>query len=446
MEINRRMSKRFACLLGIGILVVIGFLLACGTTYNSSSDGLLLVSSQGSGLMESFSFSLANGHISSVSNPPSDTSNLTCVLKGLPASVVIDPKGAFAYAIVLGDVPLCGSSSATGIQAFKVNSNGTIAATGNLISDPSPVALAMDSSGKFLFVAEGVNSFPSTTNPPSTTPCPGTTAQYGVCVYAIGSGAALTPVPGNFNFVQPNSQTPNFVALAPTPTTLPGIGINGVQNAICSDPGNNPPTSEYLYVADSVNNVVWEFGVNTSTGVLTNPPGRSQVWPFPAGTSGAVTSGVVVDPCDRFVYASNMQSNQIVGWTLCSVVTSTCPNADGTLNPVPNSPFSLTGGANGPGPLLVDPFGNYLYVLDTLSNQVSPFHISSVSGSLTPGSVVVTGLQPTSIAIRADDSWLFVANFNAATLSEYSVTPATGVLSATPAVQTDNYPFGLAVK
>ena len=64
------MSKRLAWLLGVVGLVLIGLLVACGTTYNSSSDGLVLVGSQGSGLIETFSFNLSSGHASAVDNTP----------------------------------------------------------------------------------------------------------------------------------------------------------------------------------------------------------------------------------------------------------------------------------------------------------------------------------------------------------------------------------------
>ena len=96
------MSKRLAWLLGVVGLVLIGLLVACGTTYNSSSDGLVLVGSQGSGLIETFSFNLSSGHASAVDNTPGDTSNKVCVLNGVPSSVVMDPAGAFAYAIIKG--------------------------------------------------------------------------------------------------------------------------------------------------------------------------------------------------------------------------------------------------------------------------------------------------------------------------------------------------------
>ena len=149
------MSKR-SWLLGLGALVLIGLLLACGSNYDASQDGLLLVGSQGSGLIETFSFTLSNGHVSAIANTPIDTSSQTCVLNGLPGSMVIDPAGVYAYAILEANSSCSGSK--TGIAAFKVSSDGNITQVGSLIADPSPVALAMDPAGKFLFVAEGTGS------------------------------------------------------------------------------------------------------------------------------------------------------------------------------------------------------------------------------------------------------------------------------------------------
>jgi 6-phosphogluconolactonase (cycloisomerase 2 family) len=245
-----------------------------------------------------------------------------------------------------------------------------------------------------------------------------------------------------------NFQTPDIVAVAATPTVFPGIGINGVQNAVCSTPGNNPPTAEFLYAVDSVNYVVWEFSVDTSSGALGNPPNATAV---PWFAADQVPQGVAVDPCDRFVYVSDSLTNKISGYTLCATLQQNagCPVADGSLHPVSGSPFSLT--ANEPGPIVVDPFGNYVYVVGVKSNTVSGLKISPVSGSLTalnPPTVATGdhGNQPGSIVIRGDDNWMFVSNFNAATVSQYSITPATGALTVAPAISTDNNPWGVAVK
>jgi 6-phosphogluconolactonase (cycloisomerase 2 family) len=416
---NERMSKRL-WLLGVGVLVSIGVLMACGSKYNSSSNGLLLVGSQGSGLIQTFSFSLNNGHISAIANPTSDTANKNCVLGAQPSSIVIDPSGTYAYASLLGAACNAGNS----IAAFKINSDGTVTATGTPVNDPNPVALAMDSAGKFLFVAEG----------------------NGLTVYSIGSGASLTPVSATFT-TPPTALTPNFVALAATPTVFPGIGVNGTQNAVCSVAGNNPPSAEFLYAVDSINNAIWEFSVDTSTGVLGNPPGTTVV---PLFNTDQVPAGVAVDPCDRFVYVSDSLTNKVSAYMICTtvIVPTPCPKADGSLVEVSGSPFSLAGNANGPGPIAVDPYGNNVYVVGTLSNTLSGFKISAATGGLTAmtPAVVATGLEPRSITIRGDDNWMFIANHNGATVSQYSIVPATGALTAEAPIHTDNYPWGVAVK
>jgi 6-phosphogluconolactonase (cycloisomerase 2 family) len=258
----------------------------------------------------------------------------------------------------------------------------------------------------------------------------------------------LTPVSGTYTLNLPGGfQPPNIVAVAPTPTLFPPVGINGTVNSVCQVPGNQPPTSQFLYAVDSLNYVVWEFSVNTSTGALGNPPGQTQVPFFP---TDQIPMGVAVDPCNRFTYVSDSLTNKISAYQICSNVQlpTPCQKADGSLIAIAGSPFALSGSANGPGPIAVDPYGNNVYVVGTLSNTVSSFRISPISGAitaLTPPNVA-TGLEPTSIVIRSDDNWMFVTNFNAATVSQYSITPATGALTVAQPIQTDNYPFGVAVK
>ena len=433
------MSKRLG-LLGVGVLVSIGLLVACGSNYNSSSDGLFLVGSQGSGVIETFSFNLNSGHVSPIANSPNDTAAKTCILNGLPSSLVMDPKGAYAYTIINAS-SACDTSttkSATGIQAFKVESGGSMTAVGSLVTlnaGPGtvpvvPSTLTMDSAGKFLFVANRQM-----------------TISGSISVLTIGSDGSLTEV-ANSPFIpaSTNSTLPDIISVAVTPTVLPPIGINGIQNSVCSSPGNTAPTSEFLYAVDQAGDQLFEFQVDTSSGVLTAMTGPNLLTPF---ATGQVPVGIAVDPCDRFVYVSNSQSNNVSAYTICNAVqpAAGCPIADGSLLPVSKSPFAVTGNANGAGPLVVDPFGNSVYVLGTLSNTISLLRISSVSGSLTANATpIATGASPKSIAIRSDDTWLFVTNYGAATVSQYSITPATGILNAKPTIPTDNNPWGVAVK
>jgi 6-phosphogluconolactonase (cycloisomerase 2 family) len=418
------MSTRFAWLLGaVLVLAALGLLVACSSLYNRSSDGLMLVGSEGSALIQTFSFSLSSGSATGISNPTSDTSSQTCVLPGIPSSMVLDPAGAFAYTIITSNAVCQGT---TGIMAIQVNSDGTIAKTGTLTQDPNPIALAMDSAGKFLFVTEGLG---------------GT-----VSVYAIGSGGSLTNVPQTFALPhQPGFQPSNFVALALTPTVFPSVK-NGTQTGACFQ--QSAPTSEFLYVVDEPNNAVWEFDVDMSTGALTVSP--SMVPPSTPFVTDQLPAGIAVDPCNRFVYVTNSQSGKLSAYTICHTVITPqpCPVADGHLVPVPNSPFTLNGSTVSPGPVIVDPLGNNVYVVDTGASHVFSFHISPVSGGVAAGTPasVATGQRPTAIAFRSDGNWLFVSNFNSGTVSQYAVTPVSGNLSPLPDIITDNQPTGIAVK
>jgi 6-phosphogluconolactonase len=427
------MSTRFTWVLGFLILLSIGLLVACGSNYSASSDGLVVVPSQGMAVVQSFSFNLSNGHVATIdSNPaipgPPD--------QGFPASIVLDPTGSFAFVTSVSSP--CSSNGSSVIATYKVNSDGSLSALGTqTLSSVIPVALAIDSGGKYLFAADTSTCLQNSQQ----NPAPGV-----ISVFSIGSNASLTEVPGS-PFAVPTSSgggNPNPVALAVTPTTFPAA------NAPCSN--NAAPANEYLYVADAQNNGLWGFSVDTSSGALTVIQTTSTLTPFP---TGSIPSGVAVDPCNRFVYIANQQSNNISAYTICNkVLLPSCPNADGSLIPVTGSPF---GTSNGPGPLVVSAFGNFLYVLDksatAVAGEISAFQISQSNGSLSPLSpaTVTTGNAPVSIAVRADGDWLFVTNNGSASgngsISQYAITPATGTLSPSgTGILTDTYPWGIAVK
>jgi len=445
------MSKRF-WLLGLLGLVLVALLVACGTSYDSSQDGLLVVGSQGTGLLESFAFNVNTGGVAAVTNSPDYTATETCVLNGSPSNMVMDPGGNYTYVILIKN-DQCQNQTQYGVTSFQVHSDGTISQVGGLITfNPEsvggeqvpvvPSTLSIDAAGKFLFIADRATTA-------SGVPVPGA-----VSVFAVGSGGSLTEVPGSPFLTPPGIQPQNsdIVAVAASPTVFPNVGINGTQNSYCQVPGSTPPTAEFLYAVDTVNYGVWEFSVNTTTGALGNPPLAAIPTFFP---SDKVPMGVAVDPCDRFVYVSDFLTNKVSAYLLCSVVIlpAPCPNAGGSLRPVTGSPFTMSGSATGPGPILVDPYGNNLYVLGTLSNTISLFNISQISGAIAASSppTVATGQGPVSMTIRQDGNWMFVANFGTGALggnsvSQYQISPARGTLTAMPVIYTDNSPYGVAVK
>jgi sugar lactone lactonase YvrE len=457
------MRTRFTWIAAILVLVAIGFLMACSSKYSSSSNGLVVVPTQGSpeatAVMETFSLDLSNGSMSQINNvngPPT---------VGLPGSVIIDPPGAYAYVIVYQNAELV--PSATGITSFAIGSNGKLApgttqslnpstmATALCISSQNgttqnipvtvdapvnPTALALDSPGKLLFVADSATSAQATYTC-NGVPVTGEVAVPGaVSVFTVSSGT-LTEVAGSpFALpVESGGSAASASALAVTPTVYP------VQYSYCS--GFAPPTTENLYVTDKSNYVLLNYSVDPSAGTLTLMPYSTSA---PGIPTDVAPDGVAVDPCNRFAYVANATSNNVSAYTICSTINllsqPPCPIADFSLNPVTASPYPA---GDSPGPMAVDAYGDFLYVVNEGSNNIFGYRINATNGGLTvfAGTPAATGVFPNSIAIRSDDSWLFVANLGyPGTLSQYAITLSTGFLDALPAVTTLDYPSGVAVK
>ena len=457
------MRTRFTWIVAILVLVAIGFLMACSSKYSSSSNGLVVVPTQGSpeatAVMETFSLDLSNGSMSQINNvngPPT---------VGLPGSVIIDPPGAYAYVIVYQNAELV--PSATGITSFAIGSNGKLApgttqslnpstmATALCISSQNgttqnipvtvnapvnPTALALDSPGKLLFVADSATSAQATYTC-NGVPVTGEVAVPGaVSVFTVSSGT-LTEIAGSpFALpVEPGGSTASASALAVTPTVYP------VQYSYCS--GFAPPTTENLYVTDKSNYVLLNYSVDPSAGTLTLMPYSTSA---PGIPTDVAPDGVAVDPCNRFAYVANATSNNVSAYTICSTINllsqPPCPIADFSLNPVTASPYPA---GDSPGPMAVDAYGDFLYVVNEGSNNIFGYRINATNGGLTvfAGTPAATGVFPNSIAIRSDDSWMFVANLGyPGTLSQYAITLSTGFLDALPAVTTLDYPSGVAVK
>ena len=420
-EKKQRMRRRLSWLLVVTALMSAAVLIGCSPKYSSTSNGLVVVSTQGNPVMDMFSLDLGNGHMTQIydtAGPPTD---------GIPTTVILAPGGAYAYVLVTASSYVTGGG-VTGVETFTVASDGKLGPVGttNLAAMGStpvkPTAMVIDSAGKYLFVAD-------------VSPASGVPGS--ISVLAVGSGGGLTEVTGSpFALVsEAGGTTPSASALAVSPTVYPPA------YSICS--GNTPPTTENLYVTDSVNYFVVNYAVSSS-GALTVVPATALTPGYATGTN---PTGVTVDPCNRFVYVANGQpSNNVTAFTVCYTVSlPSCPYANFSLLPISGSPFTA-----GPGPvtLTVDPLGGFLYVLDQQENAIRPYSISNTTGTLTALSPAYSGSNqfPTSMAIRSDDSWMFVTNLNSASLSQYAINPSTGALTTQPPVQTDNFPWGVAVR
>ncbi len=392
------MGMRVVCLTSLLVLLGLG-LISCGTSSGTSAGtGILYVTTQGNTSVSAWAIDLSTGAISTNNNTASTGNKAT--------SIVFTPAG---------DAAFVANSQDNTVSIFTVNTDGTLATTSSAqATGTTPMGMAMDPGGKFLFVANqgSFNQIQSGS----------------ISVFSV-SGSQLTEVPGSpFSTAQPADVS----------------GSGPVSVAIS-------PNGQYLYVANQFSNTVEAFAVDSS-GALTLP-GTS----YPVGTA---PSAVTFTPDGNFIFVANQGTNSISAFAACTNATLNCVTPDGHLTPVAGSPF-----AAGLGPVAMavesDSQGEYLYVADYQSNQISQFKVGANSGVLTALSpaAISTGSNPTAVAVRPGSStplstggttyYVFATNITAGTISSFSYDSTTGLLtqigSGTP-ITTPGLPSALAVR
>jgi Big-like domain-containing protein/lactonase family protein with 7-bladed beta-propeller len=88
----------------------------------------------------------------------------------------------------------------------------------------------------------------------------------------------------------------------------------------------------------------------------------------------------------------------------------------------------------GPSWLAIDPSGNYLYVLNQISESISAFTVNWRTGELDPivSSPFRTNAKPGSIEVDSDGAGLSVENLQRSSISRFRIDPATGALTPDP--------------
>src|SRR5437763_2251789 len=136
-----------------------------------------------------------------------------------------------------------------------------------------------------------------------------------------------------------------------------------------------PNVGGFLYVANQFSSTVSEYSYDT-TGTLTFVTNYSVA----ANPSALAFSREVANTNrDNFLFVSNAGSNQVSVFSACVVATLNCGGATGVLLPISGSPFSAP---PGPGPILVDPSFEWVYVIVKLYFQVSHYALAHAVGEL----------------------------------------------------------------
>jgi 6-phosphogluconolactonase (cycloisomerase 2 family) len=190
------------------------------------------------------------------------------------------------------------------------------------------------------------------------------------------------------------------------------------------------PSGNVLYVTgQATTGIVQAFSVNA--GVFTNQPIAGS--PF---TTGNGPYGLTMDAGGKFLYTANKLDNSISMFTV---------NGDGSLTPLPNSPFGETG--TGPSALLIDSSGKYMYVV----NNQSPGNLLAYSigsdGSLTliSNSQFSTGAEPNFIASDPSGKYLFVGNQSSPVVQSLSLNASNGILTSVASYSVSGTPTSIVI-
>jgi len=120
--------------------------------------------------------------------------------------------------------------------------------------------------------------------------------------------------------------------------------------------------------------------------------------------------GIAVHPSNKFVYMPD--GPQILAYSIA---------ANGLLQAIAGSPFNLPGGSA----LKFTPNGKFAY-----TNRGAEYSVNTTSGALTQIGTATLGNLPFDVALSPSGGFLYIPNFNDATISAFTVNQTTGALTS----------------
>jgi 6-phosphogluconolactonase (cycloisomerase 2 family) len=270
-----------------------------------------------------------------------------------PVSIAVNQANTYLYVV-------SGTTSAT-LTEYPISNLGVIGSPTATVSltlpgfagdtiIPAGVAVLADSSAVYVaaYDKSAYNPGGSTTSDAN----PGWVFGYGV-----GSGGALTAVPGN----------PYQAGVKPS--------------SIATD-----PVSRFVYVTDYASNELIGYLVQSGNSLTFMPNG-----PFKTGNE---PTSVALDPRGLYIYLCNSLDQSISGYAI-SLPT-------GTPSTIVNSTASAGNSTDTePVSVIVDPaLGRFVYTANSLGNSLSGFKLNPETGALSElqATPYPTGVNPTALA------------------------------------------------
>lgn len=282
---------------------------------------------------------------------------------------------------------------------FTIATTGALTKKDSVTLNDTPVSIAVNKAGTYLYVVSGTTS--------------ATLTEYALSGGTIGSPAA-----------QQNLGLSGYPNDTIVPTAVNVLANNnGVYATVYDQSAYNPGGT-----VTSNAHPGWVFGFSVGSGGALTPTTAS---PYQAGVK---PSALASDPTNRFIYVTDFASNQLIGYGIQS---------SGILTFLINGPFRT---GNQPTGVAIDPRGIYMYVSDSLDSAVSAYVIDLKTG--TPSSAInptgsatnASDTQPVAIAIDpALGRFVYTANYLGNSISGFQLDPNAGTLKQ---AQSTPYPSG----
>ncbi len=266
-----------------------------------------------------------------------------------------------------------------------------------------------------------------------------TTGSFPMAAAVDAAGKFLYVVYTFENPYTPASPGPGGISIFPISFT----GSGGSEQVVLGTPsnvniGNNPigivasKYGNFVYVVDAETpggaspvGEVLGFKEDAGSGALTALPGtnlKGTGTPLVNGyVAGVSPSAIAENPLSTFVYVTDKVSNQLIGYVV---------QANGSLVPMVNGPFTT---GQFPVSVTIDPRGAFLYVANYNASTLSAYAISAATGTPTNsvGGAIAVNTNPVGVAIEpALGIYLFTANQTDGTVSGQQLDPHNGGLKS----------------
>jgi YD repeat-containing protein len=272
------------------------------------------------------------------------------------------------------------ATSGPSISVFAIDS--TSGALTQVPNSPFPVSLFLNSitttpSGAYLYAGSGDSVLGFAVNSAN-----GSLNELPDSPYTVtnGTGPVVVDPSGRFVYMGGyefgiNASTGSLTAIGVFPSRgIAGFGISSGSTAVKYVP-------QFAYVASSGGSSgmgtgadnVSGYSIDASTGALTAINGS----PF---AEGLFPEFLAADPFGRFLFVANNCSDEACS-TGSGSVSTLAIGSGGSLSPVIGGPF---GAGINPTGIVVDPSGEFAYVVNSINNNISAYNIDPVSGALSP--------------------------------------------------------------